>query len=425
MIAIILSTGDEVLLGDIVDTNSAFLCKASKQMGIDVQKIIAVGDNVDEIASSIEQISNHADVCFVTGGLGPTQDDLTAFACSRAAKVEYELNPDALKSMENFFSKKGFTLNKENEKQAMMPSSASVLENHDGTAPGFYIKVNSCWFFFMPGVPSEMKAMFENQVRPHLISNFNLCRDIFVERLTIFGLPESTVGSKLMEFKDRFPLMHLGFKADFPTIEVKIILSDNTMGDIKLDGDQFRMEMEKAKQWVMKKLEYKVVSDQGRSIAQEVGHLLLLQKKTLAIAESCTGGLISNMITDVAGSSEYFLFSAVTYSNEAKINILNVKEQTLIDHGAVHEQTAIEMAKGAQKCAKADFSISTTGIAGPSGGTDDKPVGRVCIGVAGPDKTTGHTYTLNYGERTRNKQMFATMALELLRRCLVATGKTV
>lgn len=420
MIAHVLSTGDEVLLGDIVDTNSAFLCNTSKQLGIDIKKIIAVGDDVGEIASSIKQISLTADICFVTGGLGPTQDDVTAQACSHAAGDTYELNQAALESMENFFSTKGFKVNKENEKQAMLPASANVLVNQVGTAPGFYIKINACWFFFMPGVPSEMKTMFENQIRPYLIDNFNLNRDIFVERLTIFGLPESTVGTKLKEFKDSFPQMRLGFKADFPTIEVKIILSGDAM-----DEQQSRQQMAIAKQWIKKRLEYKVVSDQGRSIAQEVGHLLMSRKKTLAIAESCTGGLISNMITDVAGSSEYFLFSAITYSNEAKMNILNVKEQTLVDHGAVHEQTAIEMAKGAKETAGADFAISTTGIAGPGGGTKEKPVGMVCIGVAGSDKITGHTYTLNYGERSKNKQMFATMALELLRRCLVETVKTV
>lgn len=262
MIAYILSIEDEVGASDSVDTRNVFLSHASKHMGIDVKKIIAVQDDADAIAASIQQISSHADICFVTGGKKPTQDDVTA--------------------------------------------------------PGFYRQVNACRVFYMPGV----------------------------------------------------------------------------------------------------------VSDPGQSIARDVGHLLTLQKKTLAIAESCTGGLISHMVTDVAGSSAYFLFSAVTYSNEAKMNILKVTEQTLIDHGAVHEQTAIEMAKGARQVAGADFAISTTGIAGPTGGTREKPVGRVCIGVAGPDTSVGYTCTLDNSERIKNKQMFAVMALELLRRCLVEAGKT-
>ena len=265
-----------------------------------------------------------------------------------------------------------------------------------------------------------MKIMFEKQVQPHLIKMFNLNQDILVERLTIFGLPESTVGERLKGFKDNFPGMRMGFKADFPTIEVKIILSHDAM-----DEKQSLLQLAQAKKWAMERLEYKVVSEYGRSISQEVGHLLVSQKKTMAMAESCTGGLISNMVTDVAGSSGYFLFSAITYSNDAKMNVLGVKEQTLIEHGAVHEKTAVEMAEGARQKAGADIAISTTGIAGPGGGTKEKPVGRVCIGVATKDKCIGHTYTLNYGERSRNKQMFATMALELLRRSLVETGKTI
>ncbi len=430
MIAYILSTGDEVLLGDIVDTNSTFLCNAAKQMGIDVKKIIAVGDDVDDIAANIKQISLSADICLVTGGLGPTQDDLTAQGCSRASQSDLELNLQALESMQEFFHKKGFELNKENEKQAILPAKSKILINDAGTAPGFYIQINSCWFYFMPGVPSEMKIMFEKQVQPQLIKKFKLSQDILVERLTIFGLPESTVGQRLKNFNTHFPEMRLGFRADFPVIEVKIILSDRTkfdniMSDTNGNDKQAHSQILAAKQWAMEQLEYKVVSKKGRSIAQEVGSLLIKQGKMLAIAESCTGGLISNKVTDVAGSSQYFLFSGITYSNEAKMKILGVNERTLIDHGAVHEKTAIQMAQGALKKVDADFAISTTGIAGPDGGTKEKPVGMVCIGVATKDECTGHTYTFHFGDRSKNKQMFATMALELLRRCLVESGKAI
>ena len=167
-----------------------------------------------------------------------------------------------------------------------------------------------------------------------------------------------------------------------------------------------------------------MVSVQGLSIVQEVGRLLTQQKKTLAVAESCTGGLISNMVTDVAGSSDYFLFSGVTYSNEAKMNILNVRKKTIMDHGAVHEKTAVEMAQGARDKAGADFAISTTGIAGPSGGTKEKPVGMVCIGLAGPSFSTAKTYRFAFDDRLKNKKIFAATAMELLRRHLVLMAKT-
>ncbi len=192
MIAHILSTGDEVLLGDIVDTNSAVLCKALKEIGIQVKKIMAVGDDVDDIAAIVGDISLQADLCLVTGGLGPTRDDVTALACSIASGRKLDLNPDALVSMKSYFAKRGFALTRENESQAMMPAGAQMIVNHNGTAPGFYIKINKCLFFFMPGVPSEMKIMFEREIKLVLVKTFGLDNDILIERLTVFGLPESS-----------------------------------------------------------------------------------------------------------------------------------------------------------------------------------------------------------------------------------------
>lgn len=419
MMAHILSTGDEVLLGDIVDTNSAFLCTALKELGIEVQKITAVGDELDTLASNITEISLQADLCLVTGGLGPTRDDLTALACSKASGQELEMNMAALASMKSYFEKRGFQFTKDNEKQALLPLTSHMLTNHNGTAPGFYMKINQCLFFFMPGVPSEMKLMFEKEIKKVLATEFNLNEEIQIERLTVFGLPESKVGALLNGFEVKFPGMRLGFRADFPVIEVKIILS------VSLQNRQTAgPDMAAAKQWVMEQLGNKVVSDQGLTLAQEVGRLLTRQKKTLAIAESCTGGLIANLVTDVAGSSDYFLFSGITYSNEAKMNILNVQKKTILEHGAVHEQTALEMAQGARLKAGADFAVSTTGIAGPGGGTDDKPVGMVCIGLAGPSVSMAKTYRFSFEDRGKNKKMFAMTALERLRRHLVSLAKT-
>ncbi len=418
MRAYILSTGDEVLLGDIVDTNSSFLCRSLKDMGIEVDKIIAVGDSVDTISANIKDISFKSDICLVTGGLGPTKDDLTALACGKAADQALELNMQALGFMKSYFKKAGFQLTKENEKQAMLPINAKMIINDNGTAPGFYIKINRCLFFFMPGVPLEMKLMFEYQIKNMLINKFNLSDKILIERLTVFGLGESKVGFLLKEFENSYPAMRLGFRADFPIVEVKIVMSDSNM-----DKNKALSQIKDAKLWVIGQLEKKVISTKGLSIAQEVGCLLTQQNKTLAIAESCTGGMIANMMTDIDGSSDYFLFSGVTYSNDAKINILNVQKKTIINHGAVHEQTALEMAQGARKKAGADFAISTTGIAGPTGGTKARPVGMVCIGIAGADFSKAKTYKFSFDDRLLNKKMFAAMALELLRRHLVNLEK--
>ncbi len=413
MKAYILSTGDEVLLGDIIDTNSSFLCSSLKDMGLEVQKIVAVGDNIDIIASTIKDISNQADICLVTGGLGPTKDDVTALSCSRAADDTLNLNENALNSMKLYFKQRGFQLTKDNEKQAMLPLKAEMIINNNGTAPGFYIPINKCLFFFMPGVPSEMKLMFEKQVKKILINKFRLNNEILIERIMVFGLPESKAGLLLQDFQNHFPKIRLCFRTDFLLIEVKIILSDSLS-----DPNKALSKIKKAKQWVVDKLGNKIVSHQGLSIAEEVARLLIEQGKTLAIAESCTGGLISNMMTDISGSSDFFLFSGVTYSNDSKIDIINVEKKTIIDHGAVHEQTALEMAKGARQKAGSDFAISTTGIAGPTGGSLERPVGMVCIGVAGPGFAKAKTYKFPFDDRLENKKTFATMALELLRRHL-------
>jgi len=404
MIAEILSTGDEVLLGDITDTNSSYLCRRLKDIGITVARISAVGDDTGEISTTIESICGRADICLVTGGLGPTQDDLTAHACALAAKADLELNSTALSSMKVFFEKRGYELTRVNEKQAMLPRGARVLENNHGTAPGFDIQIKNCRCFFMPGVPSEMKKMFGEQVYPRLLDITGKARETRVERLMVFGLPESVVGEKLKGFDPMFPGLALGFRARFPHIEVKLVAQNP-------DADIMR-----AKAWVAEQLGQKVISDQGLTLAQETGRLLTESGQTLSVVESCTGGLIANLITDVAGASNYFFFSATTYANSAKMDVLNVCEQTLIDNGAVHEQTAREMAAGARRAGKSDWAVSTTGVAGPTGGTDEKPVGTVCIGVAGPQGTLARRFVLNMGDRERNKQMFAATALEMLRR---------
>ncbi len=420
MIAHIVSIGDEVLLGDIVDTNASFLCTKLKEMGIEVQKIIAIGDDVDAIVSNLDDISFRADICLVTGGLGPTQDDLTCFACNKAADDTLVLKEDAFESMKVYFMQKGLQLTKAHEKQAKLPSSSKTLINNNGTAAGFYITINRCLFFFMPGVPSEMKMMFEKEVVEVLINRFNLSDTILIERLTVFGLPESKVGALLKNFEKNFPRMRLGLRVDFPMIEVKIILYHSLH-----DEKKCRSDMNKAKHWVIERLKENIVSREGLSMVQEVWRLLAQQKKTLAVAEGCTGGLISNLMTDVAGSSEIFKSGTITCSDSAKINALDVQKKTILEYGAVSEETVLEMAQSVRLKAETDFGISTSGIAGPAGGTKEKPVGTVCIGLAGPLVAIARTYRFAFDDRLMNKKMFAMTALELLRNHLVLSVKTV
>jgi nicotinamide-nucleotide amidase len=420
MIAYILSIGDEVLLGDIVDTNASFLCKALKEMGIEVHKIIAIGDNVNVIDSNFADISFKADICLVTGGLGPTQDDLTSFACNQSAHDKLVLRKDALEFMKSYFMKNGIKLTKVHEKQAMMPSSSKILINHYGTAPGFYIPINNCLFFLMPGVPFEMKMMFENEVKKVLVDKYNLSNEILIERLTVFGLPESKVGLLLKGFDTKFPNMRLGFRENFPMIEIKIMLYD-----ILHNGKKARADICKAKQWAIGKLEDSIVSLQGLSIAQEVGRLMVQQQKSLAVAEGCTGGLISSIITDIEGSSKYFKFATITNVDNSKLNSLNFPEKTIIKSEADHEKTALEMAHSAKIKAKTDFAISTHGIVDSTDGAKEKLVSIVCIGLAGPSVLTAKTYRYFIDDNVINKKVVAMTALELLRRHLVASDRNI
>ncbi len=414
----VFSTGNEVLFGDIVDTNSAFLCRQLKLAGVTVIKTSAVRDDMTALVSEIKSIASAADVCVMTGGLGPTSDDLTAEALAKAAGVKIKLDTAALSSMKKYFDKRGVNLTPANEKQVMLPEGATFMENRHGTAPGFSMTISNCRFFCMPGVSREMERMFDLKVRPQLNEITGYAGEIQVIRLMVFGMPESRVAKVLSGFSVQFPGIHLGFRIRFPMIEVRLsrvkeVVSDSQKG---LGGAG---AMNQAKQWVMEKLGPKVISDQGLTLAQEVGRLLAERGQTLSVAESCTGGLVAHLITDVPGASDYFLFSATTYADSAKEAILNVSRKTLENNGAVDETTALEMAIGVRTAGRSDWAVSTTGIAGPSGGTDAKPVGTVCIGVAGPLGSHSQRCMLDSGDRERNKQLFAAMALEMLRRELV------
>ena len=414
----VLSTGNEVLLGDIVDTNSAFLCRQLKNCGVTVIKTSAVPDDMDALVQEIESIASAADICVMTGGLGPTSDDLTAQALAKAAGVKLELDTAALAAMQIYFDKRGFDLTPANKKQAMLPRGSKFIENLHGTAPGFSMTVNSCRFFCMPGVSREMERMFDLKVRTRLYEMTGHAGEIQVLRLMLFGMSESRVQETLAGFALQYPDIHLGFRVRFPMIEVKLSLAREVVSDSQAGLDGAR-QMHEARQWVKEKLGSIVVSDQGLTLAQEVGRLLARRKQTLSVAESCTGGLVANLITDVPGASAYFLLSATTYANSAKEAVLNVSRKTLEDNGAVDETTALEMAAGVKAAGGSDWAVSTTGIAGPSGGSDEKPVGTVCIGVAGPDGAQAQRFMRDSGDRDRNKQLFAAMALDMLRKSLL------
>ena len=415
MIAEVLATGDEIRSGALVDSNSAYIARELEAVGVEVVRHTSVGDDPESIVSILQEIACRADIAVVTGGLGPTDDDLTTAAAARAAGVELVLDPGALDSVEEFFKARQLPLTPINKKQALLPASAQCLMNPIGTAPGFQLKIEGCEIFFLPGVPFEMRQMLTAEVLPRLIQLQGRARSVrLVKTLSTFGLTESATAEHLDGFEERFPHIKLGFRAKFPEIHVKLYGSG-------LDEDELRSKLAKAEDWVAQQLGSKIFSNTGESLEQAVGNLLRARNETLAVAESCTGGLIADLLTEVPGSSDYFKLSAVTYANSAKINILGVAAGTLDIHGAVSEETAREMAQGAQRISGATYGLATSGIAGPGGATDGKPVGTVCIGLATPDLVNGRRYHFTFGNRRMNKRMFAAAALELLRRELLAS----
>ncbi len=413
MFAEILSTGDEIRVGSIVDTNSAFIAQMLEANGLEVLRHTCVGDDMDALVSVIKETAGRSDIAVVTGGLGPTPDDLTSEAAAKAAGAALFLDPMALTAIENLFKSRKRPMPPSNRKQAMFPKGADPIPNPLGTAPGFQMKIDGCTFFFLPGVPSEMKRMMSAEVLPRISEIQGDHQTVsMVRTICSFGITEAETGERLAVVSSEFPDIKIGLRAEFPVIQTRLYVR-------AADDQTAEARAREAARKVAQRLGKHVFSMEGKSMEAEVGALLRQKQATIAVAESCTGGLIADWLTNVSGSSDYFLFSGITYSNEAKINILDVSPETIDRFGAVHEETAKEMAQGARRMAGADYGISTSGIAGPTGGTPDKPVGTVCIGLATPQTAKGIRYHFPYMDRLRNKKIFAMTALNLLRRELL------
>ncbi|WP_319408847.1 CinA family nicotinamide mononucleotide deamidase-related protein [uncultured Desulfosarcina sp.] len=413
----ILATGDEIRSGALVDSNSAFIAEKLEENGIEVVRHTSVGDDISMLVSTLREIGDRADMAVVTGGLGPTTDDLSAQAAAIAAGVELAFNQAAFENVESFFKKFNRPMTESNRKQAYLPGGSKILYNPVGTAPGFALTIGRCRVFFLPGVPYEMKRMLTDHVIPETLSlQGDTAMHSRVKTITTFGLPESLAGEKVAGVEVAFPGIKLGLRANFPQIQVKLYGRDK-------DNALLDRRLAEAGRWTLEQLGRNVISEKGERMETVVGRLLLESSATIGLAESCTGGLMASWLTDVAGSSAYFLFSGVTYSNPAKIDVLGVRPETLERYGAVHEETAREMAEGVKRVAGSTYGLSTSGIAGPDGGTEEKPVGTVCVGIAGPDRSFGRRLYFPFGKRLMNKKIFAMAALDILRKELLGAGE--
>ena len=396
-----LMVGDELLDGRVVDTNSVRLATAIGQAGQKLRARRTVIDDIDDIVSAAQDIAARGtELCVVAGGLGPTDDDLTSLAFARLAEVELEEDPAVVAKLRDIFEARGRAMTPNQLRQAKRPAGAELLRNPVGTAPGFSMTLDGCTFMVLPGVPREFDVLVETYVMPRVLGDATVLRR---RSLRSFGLIEGVVEERLRPIVDEMPGVRVGYRADFPEIEVS--LSSDSLSDGSLSEVAARCEDALAPH---------VFSTKPGPFATSLVEILQRGEQTLALAESCTGGLIGDLLTDVQGSSSVFLGGVQAYSNDVKRDKLGVLEATLVSEGAVSEATVVEMSQGARNAFHADWGIAVSGIAGPGGGTADKPVGTVWIAVAGPNKLTTKRLQLPYGRR-RNKVASAHAAIDLAR----------
>lgn len=405
MSAAILSIGTELTRGEIVNTNATWLATELTQAGFSVSAVEAIPDQVDQISATLRRLAASHRVVIVTGGLGPTTDDLTALAAAQAASVELVRDESTLLAIRRRLEARGAVMNPSNEKQADVPAGAEILPNQRGTAPGFGLVIGGATSFFLPGVPKEMKPMFSEQILPRIrAAAANNSHQIV---LHVYGMRESAIGEALAGVESQFPGVTLGYRVHFPECDVKVHARSGTSAAA-------RDVAQRAAEEVKQKLGDCVYGEDDEAFPEVVGRAVRNRGYHLAVAESCTGGLVSHLLTSYP-ASDYLIGGAVTYANSAKTRLLNVQEDTLRGHGAVSAEVAAEMADGVRSLCECELGLAVTGIAGPSGGTATKPVGLVYWAVSHPGGTVVRDRVFP-GDRDEVRRAAAYAALDLLRR---------
>lgn len=408
MKAEIISIGTEILLGQILNTNQQWLSLRLSELGIDVYYQSTVGDNPQRLSQAIRQGLNRSDIIITTGGLGPTVDDITLETISHILSTKLVYNIKIAGKIKSHFGKQCLDMPRENLRQARVPEEAKILANNVGTAPGLIVEQCGKILIALPGPPRELNPMFERFVMPYLKKKTKSDWVIKVRTLSITGLPESAVDQKVRDLLKSPPPVTVGIYAKPALIELKITAKARNEKTAKTLIDAVDGK-------ISARLKGYIFGRDNETLESAVGKKLAGAHKTLAIAESCTGGLISNRITNVPGSSKYFKMGIVVYSNEAKISLLNLPRDIISKYGAVSRQTAIEMAKNIREISGADIGLSVTGIAGPTGATKTKPAGLVYIAISTPKKTIWKEFHFR-GEREVIKFRSSQAALDMLRR---------
>lgn len=379
--ATIITIGDEILIGQIVDTNSVSIAKRLNAAGITVEEKLSIGDDAEQIATTLKRAHTQTQIVIITGGLGPTKDDITKHTLARIFSSQLIENKAVAEHVEKMLAVRGIAFNALNRSQAMVPECCTVLFNHHGTAPGMWFEEGDHVTISLPGVPFEMEHLMEDEVMPRLKAHYSLHANIHRTMITS-GIAESILAERIAEWEDALPKgVKLAYLPSPNIVRLRLSTYDSE------DGAAARKRIDELFNQLYKIIPDNIVGYEDASVQQLVHQLLTERGKTLAVAESCTGGTIASRFTAMAGSSAYFLAGVVAYANEAKRDILGVNYDDIMRYGAVSEQVARQMAEGARRITGADYAIATTGIAGPTGGTTQKPVGTVWIAVATPQGT--------------------------------------
>lgn len=409
MKAYLISIGDELLIGQTTNTNVAFIGKLISESNISIIKSSAIGDNLKIILDEFDYASSKADLIIVTGGLGPTRDDITRSAILEYFKTELVFNDDVLEDIKNMLARRGRGIKKTHEDQAMVPAIADVLRNENGTAPGYWIERNDKIFVVMPGVPYEMRAMMTNYVMPKLINSIGV-PDEYIKKLTLqtTGIAESILAEKLGDLDELLQGSEIAFLPSEYGVRLRITAKSN-------DQEAVKNLLTDIEQKIRTKVGRYIYGRDDDRLEEVIGRLLKERELRVAVAESCTGGGLSNRITDISGSSNYFERGVVTYSNAAKVELLKVDEDIIKEKGAVSPEVAMQMAEGIKSTSGVDIGIALTGIMGPTGASENKPVGTVFIGYCDDKVCTAKKF--QFGEdRILNKHRSTQAALEILRR---------
>lgn len=403
----VLTTGNELLNGDLTDTNTGTIARLLNTHGYQVRISMSVADREREIVNALTLLCRQVEVVIVTGGLGSTGDDVTARAAAKLSGRPLAINEEALRMIMEYFSRRNRPVEAITERQALLPQKAVPLPNSQGTAPGFWLQHQGCHLFFMPGVPREMLAMLEQAVIPSLLRSLPGGLPQHQRQYRLFGLSEPKI-EQLVPYRDLPEGVEVAFGLDYPLVLLKL----------RATGDAAEQLLDEAELLLLQKMGDYIIGREDETLAGQVGKLLVGSGLTLSLAESCTGGLIARMLTSQPGASAFLERGAVTYADSAKLDWLQIPPEVLQQHGAVSETCALAMVRGIRQAADTDLALAVTGIAGPDGGTAEKPVGTVFIALAAEDVERVQAYHFN-GDRNQVQLMTAHMALEWVRRYIL------